>query len=81
MNLDWISMDQEIIDYSFRSRYDLEKLREGNYHEWIWNIQSLLEEIKLWLHIIDDISILNDKNSSMEDDEKSLKKDILKWKE
>jgi hypothetical protein len=64
-----MSTDQETTEFSFRSRYGLEKLKEGNYHEWVWNIQSLLEEAKLWLHVTGE--------EPKPDDEDA----ILKWKE
>jgi hypothetical protein len=67
-----MSTDQETTDYSFRSRYGLEKLKEGNYHEWVWNIQSLLEEAKLWLHVTGTTPMPDDKDSA---------EDVLRWKE
>jgi hypothetical protein len=60
-------MDQEFL--SNWSRYGIDKFREGNYHEWVWNVQSLLEEARLWLHVTGEVPKPDD------DDE------ILKWKE
>jgi len=32
----------------YRSRYGIDKLREGNYPVWKWNCQALLEEAEVW---------------------------------
>jgi hypothetical protein len=67
-------MDQASDFSSNRSRYGIDKLREGNYHEWVWNVQSLLEEANIWHHVTGDIPM-------PADDEKSTAGDVLKWKE
>ena len=69
-----MSTDQETDFLSNRSRYGIEKLREGNYHEWVWNIQSLLEEAKIWHYVTGAIP-------RPAEDGKSPVEDVLKWKE
>jgi gag-polypeptide of LTR copia-type len=32
----------------YRSRYGIDKLREGNYPDWKWDCQLLLKEYKVW---------------------------------
>src|SRR5271168_3958760 len=39
---------------SNRSRYGIDKLREGNFVNWKWNCQALLEENEVWDYVTGD---------------------------
>ena len=41
-------MDSTSSDFSYRSRYGIEKLQDHNYHTWSFQCQMLLSEKEVW---------------------------------
>jgi gag-polypeptide of LTR copia-type len=58
----------------YRSRYGIDKLREGNYPVWKWNCQALLEEHEVW-----DVVTAQVKRPVKEDGQEPLVEDVLAW--
>jgi hypothetical protein len=59
----------------YRSRYGIDKLREGNYPVWKWNCQALLEEHEVWDVVTGQIKRPN----KVDEAEEPSKEDVKEW--
>src|SRR5947207_2194630 len=50
------SMTDTFSAENYRSRYDIEKLQDHNYHTWSFQCQMLLSEKKIWSIVEDKVS-------------------------
>jgi hypothetical protein len=64
-----------VAEGGYRSRYGIDKLKEGNYPVWRWNCQALLEENEVW----DNVTGQNKRPVKKDNESEPTDLDIKTW--